>query len=140
MMFIVLVIFALKCGETPEGLPPVEVGDLKITAYYQGNLTDSLTLSIDDYIVGTTANPHIHKGIISGKHKIFASYREYIGESRLVWITKNILTSVDIMLYTTGPYEGFIAPEFTSRDISNKSIRLSDYRGKIVFLCFFEHG
>tara|TARA_B100000315_G_scaffold250156_1_gene282518 strand:- start:1579 stop:2220 length:642 start_codon:yes stop_codon:yes gene_type:complete len=37
-------------------------------------------------------------------------------------------------LYETGPFEGFVAPDFTLPDIDGKSISLSQLSGKVVFL------
>ena len=37
-------------------------------------------------------------------------------------------------LYEIGPFEGFVAPDFTFPDIHGKPISLSQFRGKIVFL------
>ena len=37
-------------------------------------------------------------------------------------------------LYEIGPFEGFVAPDFTLSDIHGKPISLSQFRGKIVFL------
>ena len=37
-------------------------------------------------------------------------------------------------LYEIGPFEGFVAPDFTLPDIHGKPISLSQFRGKIVFL------
>jgi len=127
------------CGDMPPKIPEIEYGSLKITAVFNNTATDSLTLTIDDHLLGTYRNPHIVTDLVAGKHKVSAQDKELSGEPHIVWIQKNTLSAVTIELSGTAPYPGYHAPDFDLPDISGNSIHLSDYAGKVVFLFFFEH-
>lgn len=135
----VLLFLMIQCGDMPGNIPGVETGDLKITTMFNETPTDSLTLSIDDHLLGSFQNPHIVYNMETGIHKVFASNNELPGEPQLVWVHKDILNEVTVELSGTGPYPGYHAPDFNLTDLFGNDIHLADYQGKVVFLFFFEH-
>lgn len=128
-----------NCGDSPEGPPAIEYGDLSVEGYFNNSLTDSISLTLDDEFLGTFDNPHVVTDIEAGTHKVFASFGDLIGETELVSIEQNKMTHVSVELAGTGPYTGYTAPDFELKDLTDSDFRLSDHAGKVILLFFFEH-
>ncbi|MCP4724420.1 MAG: hypothetical protein GY863_05275 [bacterium] len=127
------------CGDSPQGLPGIDYGDLRVTAVFNNTPADSVSVTLDDEFLGTFDNPYTIYNIEAGTHKVFAGFNNLIGEAELVSVEQNAVTDVTIELSGTGPYAGYYAPDFVLTDLSDAEFRLSDHTGKVILLFFFEH-
>ncbi len=61
----------------------------------------------------------------------------FIGSALYIYGIKGNLPQKSNSGLAEGPFAGELAPDFTLPDLNGKLVRLSDYRGKVVFLNFF---
>ena len=139
LYLVIVVILAVYCGNKPGGVPVQKTGSLEVAAVYGEQMTDSVTIAFDDEFLGTFINPHIVTGITAGRHKLFTSYGNLRGKSQIVTVEPGIINSITSELFADAPYTGSFAPDFSLTDIDGDSIRLSDYSGKVILLCFIDH-
>jgi hypothetical protein len=148
------------CGSPPGG-PEIQPGYLEIWAYFDSSWTDPLgvlhpdsvlvpagdtiIVQVDDdssriYIF--TVNPAILTDILPGVHKIDLSWGDYNTS-----FSSNI---IDAETTSVSPKMTQFAPDFTLPGmyfdlagdtlVQLDSVTLSDYRGEVVLLFFFNAG
>lgn len=128
----------LQCGDPPTNPPEPQTGSIRVTALDTTSI-DSIDIELDDLKVGRLKNPAILNNVAEGTHKVRVYDEVNAPSDTIVGVSANHITEVSARLFAEGPYVGRIAPAFTARTIDDSVVVLSQLRGKVVFLIFFEH-
>ena len=142
LLYIILILYVLLncvCGKKPSSPPAEKYGSLSITTIYQGNLTDSLTLSLDDQVMGNFKNPCLYNNVTAGRHKVSASYNRLYSGAEMVDVKRNETTDVTLELDEASPYEGSHAPNLEMTDIEGNLVNLENYHGRSILIIFMEY-
>lgn len=126
------------CGDPPSAAPDVQVGSLRVVAH-DTLAIDSIRIDLDDVRIGQFHNPHLLHGIVAGVHKVLVASLQGATAARTVTIVRDRQAELVLQLLATGPYVGSAAPLFTARTTTGDTVSLERFKGKVVFLAFFEH-
>ncbi len=137
LIFILLICAFFYCGKQPSEIEE-EYGKLKVTALDSESPVDKITIELDDENLGTFSNPHTLNNIEPGRHKVFTYSDSRSSFPEKIWINRDETAELTIQLHSFNPYSGGLAPDFSRLDTEDKEIKLSENRGKITLLFFFE--
>jgi hypothetical protein len=126
------------CGDPPPGLPTPRTGSLRIMAM-DTLVFDSISVGMDDILLGRKRNPCIVDGIVTGTHKLTLIDTSGARADTMVAVRRDELVSMTMRLTKIGPFPGNEAPNFSTLDIDQRNLELASLRGKVVFLIFYEY-
>lgn len=128
----------ISCGNPPEPLPEIYTGSARIAAL-DTLLIDSINISVDGIRLGMFRNPYLFTSLVAGEHKFEVSTKDASADPQIISIQKNRLTRAYFNIETAGPYINRKAPLFSLTDIDGNQVSISDLKGKVILLAFFEH-
>ncbi|HEX9933672.1 MAG TPA: hypothetical protein VGB38_00640 [bacterium] len=134
---LVALLICVHCGKAPGPLPAVQIGSIRITAT-GSSVIDSIRIFLDDRDMGRHKNPATLTSVAAGIHRLFL----YIGSTATAPVQVEVKrgeTAPVTVVFNPGPYPGNPALLFAVKDTKGDSISLSEQRGKVVLLLFFEH-
>jgi hypothetical protein len=149
---IVLLVTMIGCGDPPQA--PMELrGNIIVRGTLpDGNLADSMQITLDDVNLGYSLNnPDTLMNLWAGSHRIsvktYQTYQgsilEYLNIPHMVMVA-SAQTTVDVCSLTAdipfAPYEGFMAPDFSTYDLDSNLVCLDSLAGKVALLYFWSFG
>jgi hypothetical protein len=145
---VVLALLMMGCGDPPQA-PTEQRGNVIVQGTLpDGNLADSMQITLDDVDLGYHLNPDTLMNLWAGTHRVsvktYQNYQgdtlEYLNIPHMV-IVGSTLTSVDVCSLTadipSAPYVGFMAPNFSTYDLDSNLVCLDSLAGKVALLYFW---
>jgi len=136
-LYISMLVF-FSCHKGPSDPPEVQFGSLKISAYHDTVLVDSMAVTIDDMDIGVQPNPYLSDPILAGRHLVSVAKKDpqspidFTSIPQKVTVIYNEITNVSFALTK-------IAPGFTLNNLNDHPISLENYIDRVVLLVFFTH-
>ena len=134
-----LLLLLSYCGKSPSDPPAVSTGSLRIAAWIDTNLVDSMAVQLDNTDLGIFPNPCVLSDLVTGRHQVALSKKDpadslvdFNCSPKMVEIKNNDTTKIELLLTK-------LAPDFTLENLDLEERTLQDFRGKVVFLIFFSY-
>jgi len=136
---LLLLLLLSYCGKSPSDPPAIPTGSLRIAAWIDTNLVDSMAVQLDNHDLGMFPNPCVLSDLVSGRHQVALSKKDpadslvdFNCSPKIVKINSNDTTKIELLLTK-------LAPDFTLENLNHEQRVLQDFRGKVVFLVFFSY-
>jgi hypothetical protein len=150
LVFVTALLF-WGCGDPPQA-PTEQRGNVIVRGTLpDGNLADSMQITLDDNNLGYHTNPDTLTNLWAGTHRIsvktYQNYQgsilEYLNIPHMVTVGP-AQTTVDVCSLTAdipiAPYVGFRAPDFNTLDLDSQIVCLDSLSGKVALIYFWSFG